>query len=318
MKFEIVVIGGSYAGISAALQAARARKRIAVVDAGSRRNRFASSSHGFLGFDGADPAVIAKTAREQLLAYPTVTWIDGTVSRAHVVAPAADGYGFAVHLASGTELDAKRIVLALGVSDGLPAIPGIEERWGKSVFHCPYCHGYELHQGPIACIATSPFSPHVGELLADWGPTTYFAQGIEPKAEEIAALERRGVRIERTRIAKVSGDGHLRPHHRPAAGVTPPIDAEAIALHLEDGRVLHFSGAFLAPQTRVAPLATELGCELEDGPMGPFIKTDPMKETTVRGVFACGDAAVAAGSVAISVGDGVRAGVSAHRSLIFG
>src|SRR5215212_7100600 len=141
---DAIVVGGSYAGIAAALQLVRARRKVLVIDGGARRNRFASSSHGFLGQDGRDPGEIAATAREQLLAYPTVTWIEGAATRAH-----AAGTAFAVTLGDGATHEARRLILASGVTDELPDIPGVAERWGRSIFHCPYCHGYELGGGRI-------------------------------------------------------------------------------------------------------------------------------------------------------------------------
>ncbi len=293
---DVIVVGGSYAGLSAALQLARARRRVLVIDAGKRRNRVAASSHGFLSRDGDDPAAIAAIGRAQLLAYKTVTWLEGSATHAE----AAEG-GFAVTLASGERHEAKRIVLAAGVIDGLPDIPGVAERWGRAIFHCPYCHGYELNEGRIGVIATTPFSVHSALMLPDWGPTTYFTRGLfEPTAEELTSLARRGVTLERVPIHAVEG----------AVG--------EVVVRLESGAAAPFAGLFLMPQTRVAtPLAEQLGCAFDEGPMGPFVRADAMRETTVRGVFACGDMAVAAGSVAIAVGDGVRAGTAAHQSIMF-
>ncbi len=290
---DVIVVGGSYAGISAALQVARARRRVVVVDTGQRRNRFAAAAHGFLGQDGRDPAAIAAAARLELLAYPTVTWLGG-----EAVAARAEGDGFAVMLASGEVLHGKRVVLATGVVDDLPDLPGLAERWGRHVFHCPYCHGYELDGGAIGVLATGAHSFHQAMMLPDWGPTSYFTRGVhEPDADELRELERRGVTIERTPVAAIEGVAEIR---------------------LVDGRRLAFAGLFAAPAIRIASsLAAQLGCELEDGPLGAFLKTDPMRETTVPGVFAAGDMATAAGSIAFAVAEGARAGVAAHRSLIF-
>ncbi|MBX3188560.1 MAG: NAD(P)/FAD-dependent oxidoreductase [Labilithrix sp.] len=294
---DAVIVGGSYAGISAALQLARARRAVAVIDAGLRRNRFATHSHGFLGHDGHEGRAIAENARAQLLAYPTVTWIEGTARAARGAADA-----FVVELDGARNLEAKRMILAYGVSDELPSIDGVAERWGRSVFHCPYCHGYELDGGAIGVLATMPAAAHVAQMLPDWGKTTYFTRGLfEPTAEESAALERRGVVIEREAVAAVEGD-----------------DA-APSVRLASGRALGFRGLFVGPRTRPStPIAAELGCALEESPFGFYVKTDEMKATTVPGVFACGDVALPAGSVALAVGDGVRAGISAHRSLVFG
>lgn len=290
---DVIVVGGSYAGISAALQVARARRRVLVIDAGSRRNRFATSSHGFLGQDGRDPAAIVATGRAELLAYPTVTWLDASATTAR-----ANDDGFVLELASGDYVQGKRLVLASGVTDELPAIPGLLERWGTRVFHCPYCHGYELNGGRIGLIATSPQSFHQAMLLPDWGPTTYFTRGLfEPIADELAALARRGVEIERRAVREVTGS------------------ADVI---LEDGHLASFVGLFVVSTVRIAmSLVAQLGCALEEGPLGAFVKTDAMRETSVRGVFACGDIAVAASSVATAVGEGSLAGIRAHQSLIF-
>lgn len=291
MQHDVIIVGGSYAGISAALQLARARRRVLVIDAGVRRNRNAAHSHGFLGHDGMAPGEIANRAREQLLAYPTVTWRTASASSARAT---ADGF----EVVAGEVHAARRLVLALGVVDELPDIPGVAERWGRHIFHCPYCHGYELDRGDVGVIATSPASVHQAQLLTEWGTTTYFTRGMfEPDADTLADLTRRGLTIVRERVAEVIGDADVR---------------------LADGRVLSFAGLFVASRTRPATaLATELGCELEESPIGWFIKTDAMKATSVPGIFACGDAALAMGSVAFAVGDGARAGMSAHRSLVF-
>ncbi len=290
---DVIVIGGSYAGLAAALQLVRARRRVLLVDAGLRRNRTAAHSHGFLGQDGRAPAEIAAKGRAEVLAYPTAAWLDTRAESA-----ARTERGFAITDASGARHEAARLILALGVVDELPELPGVAERWGRSIFHCPYCHGYELGGGRIGVLATSPMSAHQAMMLPDWGEVTYFTRGFEPTAEERASLDRRGVIIE-------------------AAAVTGVEDHATV--RLADGRAPSFAGLFLGPRTRVAGrLVAELGIATEDGPLGPFIRTDAMtKETSVPNVFACGDAALAMGSVSFAVADGARAGFGAHRSLIF-
>lgn len=292
---DVVVVGGSYAGMSAALQLARARQRVVVVDAGQRRNRFASASYGFLGQDGRPPSDIAADAKKQLLAYPNVRWIDATASAA---AKSAHGEGFSV-VTPGETLHSKRLVLATGVVDQFPAIDGFAERWGQTVFHCPYCHGYELNNGRIGVLAVGAMSFHHAMMLPDWGTVTLFLNGsFEPDAEQTAALISRGVSIEHTPVKRL---------------------AEAASVVLQDGRSVTLDGLFTICQTRMAsPLAEQLGCAFDEGPAGPFIRRNEMAETSVPGVFACGDAARAFGSVALSVGDGAMAGAATHRSLIFG
>jgi thioredoxin reductase len=289
---DVIVVGGSYAGLAAALQLGRARRRVLVIDASVRRNRNAAHSHGFLGQDGRDPAEIAAKGRAEVLAYPTVRWVESTAESV-----ARDGDTFAVTVAGGERFLAERLILALGVIDELPDLPGVAERWGRSIFHCPYCHGYELGGGEIGVLATAPISVHQAMMLPDWGKTTYFTRGFEPTPEERAALARRGVTIEPTPVVRIEDRATVR---------------------LADDRALSFAGLFLAPQNRIAGrIAADLGLEMEEGPVGSIIKTDMMKATSVPGVFACGDAALLAGSVSFAVADGARAGFGAHRSLIF-
>lgn len=292
--FDAIVVGGSYAGQSAALQLARARRKVLVVDGGQRRNRFADHSHGFLTQDGSDPSEIAARARDQLTKYPNVVWRDGVVDGA---AGVADGFELQV---DGETVAARRVVLAMGVRDDLPPVPGLAERWGKAVFHCPYCHGYELNEGRIGVLGVSPLSLHHALMLPDWGDTTFFLNdAFEPDSTQLAQLEARGVKLERAPVVRVSG--------------------ERADIELADGRIVQLDGLFTATQTSVAsPIAGQLGCDFEDGPLGAFIRTDVMKATSVPGVFACGDAARAAGNVAWAVGDGAMAGASAHRTLMFG
>lgn len=290
---DVIVIGGSYAGMAAALQLLRARRKVLIIDEGLRRNRFASHSHGFLGQDGADPAVIHASARAQLAAYPTLEWIEGRVT-------AASGRkdDFVVEMAEGTRHRGRRLLFATGMQDELPAIPGLAERWGRSVFHCPYCHGYELGQGRIGVIGTGPASLHQAQLLPEWGETTLFTNSAVPlDANAEADLNRRGVTVERQPIAGMEGE------------------AEVV---LTDGRRLAFAGLFTAPRcTPASDVAARMGCRLVETPMGLQIATGDTKETGLPGVFACGDAARVPHSVSLAVGDGAWAGAQIHRSLVW-
>jgi thioredoxin reductase len=292
MKHDVIVVGGSYSGMAAALQLLRARRSVLIIDGGKRRNRSASHSHGFLGQDGVDPADLARVARTQLQAYSTLTWLDGQVER-------ASGARDEFRVTCGGETHAaRRLLLAIGVSDQLPGIPGLSERWGKSIFHCPYCHGYELDRGRIGVIATGPMSIHQAQLLPEWGDTTFFLNGtFEPDPAATDELARRGVTVETTRIER--------------------IDAEADVV-LADGRRMSFAGLFTAPRNEPStPIAAQLGCELVETPMGRQISTGETRETTVPGVFACGDAARMPHSVSLAVGDGAWAGAQIHRSLVW-
>ncbi|UUD63900.1 NAD(P)/FAD-dependent oxidoreductase [Pseudomonas seleniipraecipitans] len=294
MSYDAIIIGGSYAGLSAGLQLARARRRVLVVDAGARRNRFASHSHGFLGQDGRPPEEIAADGRAELMDYPNVTWTVGEATAAD-----AEGDGFRVTLGSGEVEQGRRLILAGGVRDVLPPVDGLAERWGRSVFHCPYCHGYELDLGRIGVLAVSPMSMHHAMMLPDWGSTTLFTNGaFVPDAEQLEQLARRGVVVEPDAVKSIGG--------------------ERADINLADGRCVALDGLFVLPRTHInSPLAEQLGCALNDGPMGRYLQVTETQETSVPGVFACGDAALVAGSVALAVGTGARAGAGAHQSLIF-
>ncbi|GAA6119560.1 hypothetical protein Acidovoranil_16630 [Acidovorax sp. FG27] len=193
------------------------------------------------------------------------------------------------------QLDAGRLVLAIGVRDELPSVEGLLERWGRSIFHCPYCHGYELDAGPIGIIAASELAQHHALMLPDWGTPTLFLNGAyELTDDELEAFARRGTAVETARVVRIEG----------VADVV-----------LADGRTLSMNGLFTQPRTHIAsPIADQLGCALVQGLMGVHIQVDAMQQTSVPNVFACGDAAYVAGNVAMAVADGVRAGVSAHRS----
>lgn len=297
MDFDGLIIGGSYAGLSAGMQLARARRRVGIIDAGRPRNRFASASHGFFGQDGAAPREMIARARDQVLAYPTVTMIEGEVSAA---CPNAGG-GFWVELASGETLTATKLLLAHGVEDVLPTIPGVAERWGRSVLHCPYCHGYEFAGRRLGVLNLTPMSVHQALLIAEWGPTTFFLNGMDELDEEAREhLDRRDVTVESAPVVELVGD------------------APALAgVGLGDGRTVQIEALYLSPLRGLGPLAGQLGCEVEESPLGPVIRADAQKLTTVPGVYAAGDVETMAGNITFASAAGVMAGSALHRSLIF-
>ena len=294
---DVIIVGGSFAGLSAALQLVRARKHVLLIDAGAPRNRFAPASHGFLGQDGSAPAQIVGIALAQLRRYPTFIKIDGEAMSA-----APGERGFEVELSDGRCVQGKRLVLAIGVRDQLPEIEGLAPLWGKSVLHCPYCHGYEIDGGPIGLLASSPLAHHQGALLPDWGATTVFLQpGVEFAEEDTAMLMKRGVSILQEPVIRLISKG------------------EALqAAELADGRRVPIKALFV--QTRVkpaSPLADQLGAAMEEGPQGPYIKTDEWGATSIPGLFAAGDAATPMHNATFASAAGVKAGIMAHRSLIW-
>lgn len=294
MSDDALIVGGSFAGLSAALMLARARRRVRIIDSGMPRNRFASHSHGVLGLDGIAGSELLKQARAQLLDYPSVRWTSDSV-----VDVQRNSEGFVATTASGDTFAARKLLLATGVRDELPDLPGLQERWGRSVIHCPYCHGYEVGGGEIGLLGGHALSVKMAGVLADWGQVTLFAHGMTLEPDERALLQRRGVRIETERVVGLEG---------PA----PDLDAALLA----DGRRIALRALFVtARQHMGSPLVEQLGCELEESPVGVLVRVDAQKQTSVPGVYAAGDATVI-GNITLANAEGVRAGVSLHHALI--
>ena len=297
MDYDVIIVGGSWAGLAAAMQLARARRKICVIDSGKPRNRFAPASHGVFGFDGMAPAEIGATVRGQLLAYPSATIHDGAAVDAQ-----RHGDGFSVALADGQTLTANRLILATGVVDELPPIPGLEERWGKSVLHCPYCDGYEVADHRLGVLATMDESLHQAAVLVDWSASiVLFTNGaVSPDNATLGDLRAKGLLIEDAPVSELVGD-------------VPALRAARLA----DGREIPLDALFTISRTRMAtPLADQLGCGFEEGPFGPVISTDDQKQTTVAGIYAAGDAARPVHNASWALADGVTAGIAAHQSLL--
>ena len=297
MRHDALIIGGSFAGLSAAIYIGRARRSVCIVDTGSPRNRFAAHSHGFFAQDGSAPGAMLATARAQVAAYPTTSFIDG-----RAIGAARGPDGFSVRLASGETLEAARLVLAYGISDELPDIPGLAERWGRSVLHCPYCHGYEFSGTRLGVLNVSPMSVHQAVLIAEWGPTTLYLNGAaQPDDSSFALLRQHGVAVEPAAVAALHGDGD-----------------RLSAIEFTDGRSSCVDALYLGPRTRLnSDIAQQLGCELDEGRFGSVIRTDDVKMTTVAGVYAAGDITRDAHNVTWASADGVTAGLAVHRSLVF-
>ncbi|MGH2355339.1 MAG: NAD(P)/FAD-dependent oxidoreductase [Chloroflexota bacterium] len=297
MRHDAIIIGGSYAGLAAALYIARARRSVCIIDTGSPRNRFAIHAHGFFAQDGSEPGAMLATARSQVAAYSTATFIEGEANRA-----AREPDGFSVKLATGEVLESARLVLAFGISDELPAIPGLAERWGKTVLHCPYCHGFEFSGQRLGVLNVSPMSSHQATLIAEWGPTTLYLHGAaEPDDASLAQLQQRGVAIEPAPVRALHGDG-----------------ARLSSIELADGRMSAVDALYLGPRTRLnSEIAQQLGCAMDEGPFGRIIRTDSQQMTTVPGVYAAGDITRPAHNITWACADGVTAGTAVHRSLVF-
>ncbi len=295
MRYDTIIVGGSFAGLSAALYLGRARRSVCVLDTRTPRNRYAGASHGLFGQDGKDPMEMLATMRAQVAAYPTVQFIDAAALEA-----VRDGEAFTVTLANGETIIASTLLLGFGISDILPDLPGLAGRWGKSVIHCPYCHGYEFSGKRLGVLHLSPMSVHQALLVPEWGPTTYFLNGGQIEPEAAADLTRRGVAIEAAPVEGLVGEG-----------------TALSALRLGDGREYPLDALYIGPPNRFnSDLAERLGCGIEAGPLGPVVTVDEMKATSVAGVYAAGDITRMAHTVTFACADGVMAALAIHRSLI--
>lgn len=295
MNYEVVIIGGSYAGLSAALPLARARRRVLIIDAGQRRNRFAEHSHNFLTQDGRSPSTIVEEAKAQLEKYSTTSWLAETVTGVKAV----DGK-YSV-IAGDQHIQAEKMIIATGVRDELPQVEGLSERWGQSVYHCPYCDGYELNLGEIGMLVSGMHSLHMALMLPDWGNTTLFLNDAisadQLDDELLAKLSKRQIQIETRKIDHI--EGHC-------------------DVIFTDGERVQLDGLFVSTVTRLqSNWIQHLGLEIDCNEYGEAIKTSSAKETNIKGIYACGDVTRSGGSVALSVGDGAMTGIVTHKSFIF-
>jgi thioredoxin reductase len=289
-----MIVGGGVAGLSAALVLGRSRRRTLVIDAGEPRNAPSPGVHSFFSRDGMLPSDLLRVGREQLAPYDSVQVRRGRVSTTERV-----GDGFRVHLDDGGVVAVRRVVLALGVVDELPEIEGLRERWGHGVFHCPYCHGWEMRDQPLAVLGNGAEGVRLARLATGWtrdvvlctnGPAAF---GDEARA----LLNRCGIAVREERIARIAGEGK---------GVSGVV--------FEGGEVLPRAGVLVRPPFRLrSDLPAALGCALtEQG----VIRTDEDGRTTVPGVFAVGDCASLVQQVAAAVGQAARAAVALNNELI--
>jgi thioredoxin reductase len=296
-RYDTVIVGGSFAGLSAAIYLGRARRSVLVLDTDAPRNRFAAASHGFFAQDGADPRTMIATMRTQVAAYPTIDFLDQAATQA-----TRQNTGFSVALANGDVVAGATLLLAYGITDILPDLPGVAERWGKSVLHCPYCHGYEFSGQRLGVLNLSLMSLHQATLIPEWGPTTFFLDGGEIDSEADADLTRRGVSVEPAPVEALIGEG-----------------SSLSAVRLGDGREHPLDALFISPCYHFSSdLAEQLGCAIGEGQFGSTVTVDEMKATSVAGVYAAGDITRMGHTVTFACADGVMAALAIHRSLAFG
>ncbi|MCI2422036.1 NAD(P)/FAD-dependent oxidoreductase [Saccharopolyspora sp. K220] len=286
---DVLVIGGGAGGLSAALILSRARRRVLVVDSGEPRNAVAQQVHGFISRDGTPPAELLAAGRAEVERY------GGRVAAGEVRAVRRDGSGFEVELADRT-VRARRVVVATGLRDELPDVPGLRERWARDVLHCPYCHGWEIRDQPLGVLGWQPGAVHQALLVRQWSDdVVFFAEALDETGR--AKLTARGVRI-------VDGE---------VSGLVVEDD-ELRGVRLADGTVVARSALFVPARPAANDaLLTGLGCERDDD---GWVRVDPSGRTSVPGLWAVGNVADFAAQVVTAAAAGAKAAVAVNMDLI--
>ena len=293
---DVLIVGGSFAGLAAALQLGRARRKVTVLDTGLPRNRFAGHSHGLLGHDHKPPLDILAAARQQLARYATVKLVN---ARADAISGAIDD--FSVLTDDGAAHKARRLLLSYGIADQMPAIPGFAECWGKSIVSCPYCDGFEVAGQHWGLVWSGPQSLHAVSLFGDWTEKlTLFADGHDIPAEARADLARRGVPLIEGKLSAIDHS-----------------DGQLSSILFDTGRSVSVDVLFAHPRNRPsANLHETLGLETVPNPLGMTLKVDDRRETSLPGIYAAGDLANPMASVTLATSHGAMAGIFAQQSML--
>lgn len=292
--YDVIIVGGSYAGLSAALVLGRSLRRVLVIDAGQPANRQTPHAHNFLTRDGETPAQLSAIARQQVSQYPTVQfWGD------KVIAAGRSDTGFSVTTQDGIGFQARKLLLATGIADIMPDLPGFADCWGRSVLHCPYCHGYEVHGQPLGVLANGEVGYEMATLIQHWAShLTLFTNGPSTlTATQQDILSQLNIPIVQTPITAIEHQAGM-----------------LTGLRFNDGSQMHpkavFSRVPFRPHT---DLATQLGCTVAENGL---VDVSEFGETTVPGVFAAGDATTLLRQVALAVSNGSKAGAWINRELL--
>jgi thioredoxin reductase len=294
---DVIIIGGSFAGLAAALQLGRARRKVTVLDTGLQRNRFAGHSHGLLGHDHKPPLDILAEARQQLARYPTIKLVN---TRAESVSGTIND--FSVLTDNGENLDARRLILSYGVVDQMPNVPGFAEGWGTSIVPCPYCDGFEVADQHWGFVWSGPQSQNQARLFGDWTDRlTVLADGQDIAPEIRANLARRKIPVIDGRITGIVSRGGHKATIK--LDTVPDVAVDILFAH---------------PRTKPsASLHDALGLATVNTPTGIALKVDERRETSMPGIYAAGDLAnPGMPSVTTASWQGAMAGIFAQQSML--
>ena len=293
-NFDVIIIGGSYSGLAAALALGRALRSVLIIDSGQPCNKSTPRSHNFLTQDGKTPGEIASIARDQLRTYHNIHFFDGAAADAVTTKS-----GFNVTITTGERFSATKLIFATGIKDVMLPIKGFAECWGISVLHCPYCHGYEVRHQPTGILGNGDYAYEFSALINNWTQDlTLFTNGPSTlTTQQSARLRARSIRTVENEIAELE---HLNGHLQ--------------RIMFKDGTTSAVNAIYArAPFHQHSVIPERLGCELsEEG----YIQVDHIQKTSISGVFACGDNTGPMRTVANAVATGTTAGMMANKELI--
>ncbi|MGP3939641.1 NAD(P)/FAD-dependent oxidoreductase [Streptomyces sp. 6N106] len=296
--YDVVVIGGGAAGLSGALMLTRARRSVVVIDAGAPRNAPASGVHGLLAREGIGPAELVERGRAEVRGY------GGQVVSGEVGTVAREEAGFQVALTDGRSVRARRLLLATGLVDELPDVPGLRSRWGRDVVHCPYCHGWEIRDQAIGVLGSGPLSVHQALLFRQWSDdVTFFSHTLpSPAGEEAEQLAARGIRVVDGEVASLE-----------------IVDDRLVGVRLTDGSVVKREALAVASRMVARTgLLSALGLRAVEHPSGAgeHVPADATGRTEVPGVWAAGNVTDLAAQVGGAAAAGAAAAAQINADLI--
>jgi thioredoxin reductase len=295
-KYDVIIIGGSYAGLSAAMALGRAMRHVLIIDNGKPCNRQTPHSHNFLTQDGNTPASIAKIGRAQVLQYPTIEFTEGEVTRVE-----GENGQFVVYNSEGKAIAARKILFTTGIKDIMPEIKGFADCWGISVIHCPYCHGYEYRHEQTGILANGDQAFEFARLINNWTKKlTVFTNGTstinESQREQLLQLN---ISVIETAVQEIRHtDGFLQE------------------LLFGDGSSSKMTALYAKiPFEQHSDIPAKLGCQMTDT---GYIQTDDFQKTSIPGIYAAGDNSTMVRSISVTVGTGTKAGAFINHGLISG
>lgn len=295
-KYDVIIIGGSYAGLSAAMALGRAMRHVLIIDSGKPCNRQTPHSHNFLTQDGNTPASIAKIGRAQVLQYPTIEFTEGEVTRVE-----GKNDQFVVYNSEGQAITARKVLFATGIKDLMPEIKGFADCWGISVIHCPYCHGYEYRHEQTGILANGDQAFEFARLINNWTKKlTVFTNGAstitESQREQLLKLN---IGVIETAVQEIRHtDGFLEE------------------LLFGDGSSSKMTALYAKiPFGQHSNIPAKLGCQMTDT---GYIQTDDFQKTSIPGIYAAGDNSTMVRSISVTVGTGTKAGAFINHELISG